>query len=278
MQIRSMARRASMAARGSLAVLPHLRALEDVETFCLFVGYARSGHSLVGQMLDAHPEAVVAHELDALAFLRYPRPVLYGMLIRRARDFATTGSGWTGYSYRISGQWQGRYNTIRVIGDKKGGKTTGRLGEDPDLLRRLRARVGVPVKIVLVTRNPFDNIATLARRNGGDFEQALEYYTLRYKVVERLRADVGEDLLHLRHEDLVADPRRELSRLCDLFGLAPYPDYLEACAGVVLESPHRTSQEVAWPNHVREDVQDLTARFSFLHGYEQPLPPELELR
>ena len=34
---------------------------DDVERVCLFIGYQRSSHSLVGSILDAHPEAAIAH-------------------------------------------------------------------------------------------------------------------------------------------------------------------------------------------------------------------------
>ena len=51
-----------------------------------------------------------------------------------------------------------------MIGDKKGGKSTLRLGERPELLDRLAATVAVPVKIIQVVRNPYDNIATMHRR------------------------------------------------------------------------------------------------------------------
>jgi hypothetical protein len=33
----------------------------DVHAFCLFDGYSRSGHSLVGALLDAHPKITIAH-------------------------------------------------------------------------------------------------------------------------------------------------------------------------------------------------------------------------
>jgi hypothetical protein len=36
----------------------------------LFVGYSRSGHSLVGALLDAHPEIPVAYEANALKLVR----------------------------------------------------------------------------------------------------------------------------------------------------------------------------------------------------------------
>jgi hypothetical protein len=49
------------------------RSFDEVERFCLFAGYARSGHSIVGAVLDAHREAVIAHELEVTA------PVLAGI-------------------------------------------------------------------------------------------------------------------------------------------------------------------------------------------------------
>ena len=43
---------------------------ETIQLYCMFVGYPRSGHSLVGTLLDAHPDIVIAHELDALRHIR----------------------------------------------------------------------------------------------------------------------------------------------------------------------------------------------------------------
>ena len=39
---------------------------ERVESFCLFVGHRRTGHTLVRALLDAHPAMVISHELNAL--------------------------------------------------------------------------------------------------------------------------------------------------------------------------------------------------------------------
>jgi hypothetical protein len=35
----------------------------------MFIGYLRSGHSLIASLLDAHPNAIATHELDALKFV-----------------------------------------------------------------------------------------------------------------------------------------------------------------------------------------------------------------
>ena len=40
-----------------------------LETIILFIGYSRSGHSLVGSLLDAHPEILVSHELHLMKHL-----------------------------------------------------------------------------------------------------------------------------------------------------------------------------------------------------------------
>lgn len=33
-----------------------------IENFCMFIGYPRSGHSLIAALLDAHPEVVMGME------------------------------------------------------------------------------------------------------------------------------------------------------------------------------------------------------------------------
>lgn len=66
---------------------------EEVEAYCMFLGYARSGHSLLGSLLDAHPDVVIAHELDALRYLRgaFGRAQVYSLILQNARRFADGG-------------------------------------------------------------------------------------------------------------------------------------------------------------------------------------------
>lgn len=62
-------------------------AFGGVENFCMFIGYPRSGHDLVSSLLDAHPNAVIAHELDALERVRerIARQKLYKLLVDNSR-------------------------------------------------------------------------------------------------------------------------------------------------------------------------------------------------
>lgn len=98
----------------------------EVDTYCLFIGYPRSGHSVVGSFLDAHPDMLFAHQLGDLKYIRgrYGRRQLYYLIVRNSRRFMTNGRVWAGYSYEVPNQWQGRWRNLRVIGDKQGSGVT----------------------------------------------------------------------------------------------------------------------------------------------------------
>src|SRR5215207_7292340 len=92
----------------------------------MFIGYPRSGHSLVGALLDAHPNAIIAHELNALECVEkgVDKGCIFQLVLENSRKFAKSGRRWEGYSYKVSNQWQGRFERLLVIGDKKGGGST----------------------------------------------------------------------------------------------------------------------------------------------------------
>lgn len=254
---------------------------DSVATYCMFIGYPRSGHSLVGSLLDAHPDAVVAHELDALRLVQagFRRNQVFSLILRNAQAQGLHRQHV--YDYSVPNQWQGRFRRIKVIGDKKGGRSTRRLAECPDLLTRLERLVGVPTRFVHVVRNPFDNIATMfLRHSEGPSESGahpaadpsltatIDTYTLLCDTVATVKAAVGPAaMLDLRHEDLLRDPATHLSELTRFVGLEAPADYLGDCAGILYTSPNRTRDRVTWTRDLTARVQALVDRFDFLAGY-----------
>ena len=92
----------------------------------LFIGYARSGHSLIGAILDAHPEIIIPHEFKAISKWDYykqeTKTRLFFDLHSLSRFQAMFGNraasrpGRINYSYNVPGQWQGTYKEkITVI-------------------------------------------------------------------------------------------------------------------------------------------------------------------
>lgn len=244
---------------------------ERVEAYCMFIGHGRSGHSLTGALLNAHPDAVIAHELDAFLYLRYglSRNQLYALLLERDQWFMrAAGAQWAGYSYAVPNQWQGRFRRLRIIGDKKGGTSSARLGDRPELLTKLRDLVRVPIRIVHVTRNPFDNIATISRRTETPLRSCVDEYFRLCKTNERILAECDpSETMTLRHEDFLKSPRAELLTLWRFLGADCSEDYLDDCASIVQTSPSRTRLRAEWTGELKRAIQDQILRYQFLEGY-----------
>lgn len=265
--------------RDAARVLPEAWArtssFDEVETFCLFVGYSRSGHSLVAACLDAHRHAAIAHEQKTLLYVHggFRGKLLSALLLRNTETVGHT-RGWRGrrpYDYEIPWPWQGRVERLRVLGDKDGEDAACRFESDPWLLDRLRQAVDVPVRFVHVVRNPFDNVATMANRAAetGPFDLAAAVARYRYLVGANAQVldRVGDAALTVHHDAFVAHPEAELGRLCRWLGLDPEPDYLAACASIVFERPRRTRDSVEWPAALRTEIEALIDRTPFLSRY-----------
>lgn len=242
---------------------------QSVKAYCLFVGYPRSGHSLFGSLIDAHPEAVIAHELDALRYLQagFTRSQVYSLILGNARRHGDRREHV--YDYTVAGQWQGRHRQIAVIGDKKGGRSTRRLAQQPGLLDRLNRAVGVPVRFVHVVRNPFDNIATILARTMPEqgLGAAIAEYLRLCHTVDQLRRRAPAAFLDVRLESLVADPHAVVGRVCAFLGLDASAGYLDACAAIVFPSPRRTRLDAPWTPELRAEVERAVDDHDFLHGY-----------
>jgi hypothetical protein len=245
-----------------------------VEAVCLFVGYPRSGHSLVGSLLDAHPDVVIAHEAKALQRVtrkRLSREELFALLLENSRGQAERAGGRraSGYSYVVPGQWQGRTRMLRVIGDKTGAKTTRTIGKTADALEDFERVVGVPVRLIHVVRNPYDVVARMAlTREDGSIGSARERFARLASINGGLIAGGSHPVLTIRHENVVRRPKEELAGACEFLGVEADDDYLDACASIVFESPNRTRSLVEWPPGEIEAVRDVIDRHSFLAGYD----------
>jgi len=242
----------------------------DLERYCFFIGYSRSGHTLIGTALNAHPEVVIAHELDAVRYIRhgFRRLQLFSLILQRDQHFGTMGRTWSGYKYDIPGQFQGRFERLRVLGDKRARSSALQIAERPELLERLRREVEVPIRVLHVTRNPFDNIATEARRHKMSLSEATAWYERICKAVRVVRPLLdSSELVDLRYEDFAGDPGPSLAALCRFLGVQPEGSYLESCAGIVWSTPNRTRDAVVWSGPERAGVERLIETYDVLGSY-----------
>jgi hypothetical protein len=271
---RRMLRRMKRASISHLEAFRHRRDFSHVRSYCSFLGYPCSGHSIVASLLNAHPRMVIANELDALQLLEegYSRERVFGLLLARDAEFEANGrilhTMPPYYDLNVPGQSQGSYEQLEVIGDKHGHQTAVRLHRQPDLLDRLRTLIGVPLQVVHVVRNPYDNIATLASRRQHELTTAIEDYAELCEAVADVRSRLAPgELADVRSEDFTADPEKQLAELCRFLHVEPTERYLRDCAGVVRRSVSRTRDGFSWTDADRRRVDGLIERYPVLTGY-----------
>ena len=162
-----------------------LEVVNRVENFLMFVGYPRSGHSIIGSLLDAHPHIAIAHEYMLMANWKYlsdrektsdlvnpfmnDKDYLFNVLYRQSfwdsQISRSEKNSRKNYTLDVDYPWQGAYDKyLSIIGDKSGGMTTNVYLNSsdtfPQYLEELKRTVKVPVKVIHAVRNPFDLIST----------------------------------------------------------------------------------------------------------------------
>jgi hypothetical protein len=281
------------------------RGLREGETRTLvqFLGFPRSGHSVVGALLDAHPDAVVAHELDLLGLVAKGIPVRSALALAEdnSRRFAEQGRFWNGYSYEVAGGFGGAARRLRVIGDKKGDRALDALVDDPSLASRLARETGLDPAWIVVVRNPFDNIATMELRRGRTYDRlrvahgggerfeeklretqgrdiaeavsadTVDAYARRLeglaKATDRLEAE-GGSVIVVHHDEFSSHPVAELARIAGRLGLEAEPGWLEGASQTVRPAS-RSRDRVRWSTGLLERVERMIGASDLLAPYRE---------
>ena len=243
----------------------------SIQTYCMFVGYPRTGHSLIGSLLDAHPRIVIAHELDALKLfqLGFSRRQVFHLLLENSKKMAATGRNHSGYSYEVPDQWQGRFEQLQVLGDKKGATSAMRFYLSPRLLEFVRNKIGDHLKFVHVIRNPYDVLATMTRRSPRKtLDTHIDVFFQLCSSIERLKKEIEPAQIHdVRLESFIENPKPHLQDLCSFLGVQAESRYLESCAAIVFKSPKKSRFDIEWDSKSIAKVRERMEPFSFLSDY-----------
>lgn len=246
-----------------------------VHSCVLLIGHVKSGGTLLGAMLDAHPEIAFADEVDVVAQLAagLDREQVFHLITRASRREAlggrVTARRLEPYSLSIPGQWQGRETTLRVVGDSRAGPTTRALGDHPAQLVALETALA-PARVVFVhvVRNPFEPIGAMVRRSGRTVSDAVADHRAQCERLIRIRARLSPECLYtVRYEDLVARPADHLRGLLSLLDVEIRDDHLAACGALVQRGPARDRDRIPWTADDLEAVRATIERIDFLAGY-----------
>lgn len=246
---------------------------DSIHTYCMFIGYSKSGKTFLSSLLDAHPHIVFANELPVLRYvdIGFDRRQIFYLILENSRTFTEAGRSSRGCSYQVPNQWQGRFNQqIKVIGDNKGEGTTLRLRGRLWMLQRLQNTIGIKIKFIHLIRNPFDNISYMAmvRKSKLNLEQCIDYYFGLCETMLDIKNVIDDDsLLEIRYECFVAKPRYHLENICNFLGVDAPDNYLDDCVSVVFKQPVKSRYDVNWNQELIDSVYKKIESFPFLDGY-----------
>jgi len=193
-----------------------------VQGHVFVVGFPRSGTTLLGQVLGAHPQVTALDELETLgepgvAFLTDD-----GGLARLAKAPAS----------ELAPFREGYWSRMEAMGLALAGRTLVDKLPMNTLGLPLIARLFPTAKVVFVRRDPRDVVLSCFRRqfvmNGANWEflsleSAARFYAAVMALAQAYMDALPLDLQVLRYEDLIADFAGETGRLMEFLGLPQDP-------------------------------------------------------
>ena len=248
------------------------RFYNKLEKICLFIGFPRSGHTLVSCLIDAHQNIILSNEEDVLWLVKngYTKKQVYYRILNNARREAKKGRQISGYEFHVANQWNGKFENVKVIGDKQGPLTVTRLIINKHLFAKMKNYFKIPVKYIHVIRNPYDNIQTIAKKDFGGIELqvAAELYFVLCKAIDIIEKQIDRNnILFIRHEAIIKSPEVVLKEICSFFEVEASTDYLQDCGKIVYNTPHQSRFEGNWTPELINWVADQIAKYEFLNGY-----------
>ncbi|MEM0914776.1 MAG: hypothetical protein AAGK09_09230 [Planctomycetota bacterium] len=247
---------------------------DRVQNFAFFVSPARSGHSVIGQLLSAHPDVIFSDELGVVTKIDegYSADQVFALIRAQDLHLQNRGRAKSGYDYRVDGAWQNVTNKHPVtIGDAKGARATAMLATNAAFADKIRASVGVPIRAIVHLRDPFDIVGSRVKRRGRKLDDAiLGIRGIHDSVVAALATLREEERLIQYHEDVIADPVAAFERMFAFLGVEPNDQAVQACAGKLWSRPHAARKATDWPDDAVAELRDLIDRSPILGRYTDP--------
>ena len=237
----------------------------SLQAFALVIGNARSGTTIVGSILNSHPEMLCANETKASrAFWQeWTREEIVAELESNCAD-PDQKSRFSAWGYAIPSAVK---SSVTLLADKIWNPTLLLVAGNIGLLNRLSETMGAPVRLIHCVRNPFDAIATMHRRSGAPLEDRMLWYFMHCEAAEMLIAR-GDRPLHLvRHEELTADAEGVAGSMFRWLGYDADRAHLAQVRAAVHPEPNRSRNAVTWPQDLIREIEARAANYAFLNGY-----------
>ena len=280
--------------------------IAGVEKFVFFTGYPRSGHSIVGSLIDAHPNVLIS--VSFLLFSKLlsnstgvqDRETMFKEIHKKSFHYSMISpkKDKKRYTLDVPGSWAGRFvGGLKVIGDK-----SARAAPDAylklnnqtqfkEMYQRLQDLVKAPLHVIHVVRNPFDIIATSvlyeyghehvhngpkARYNFTEEHRLVDHKLLKKlakavmekaRAVHEMKSLCNMTVLEIHNEDLVQRPAATVTQICRFLQVPCPSRYVAACVDKVFPVVSKTRSKVEWSHDLRQWVEQEIKKYPFFNRY-----------
>lgn len=238
--------------------------------FLNFMGYPRSGHTLVAAILNANPNVICSNQQNVYSLMENMDKQQLLNVVYNASDI--------GYFKDTTRIVSVPKQEITVIGDKTGHRTVEILKGKPFRLGQLKEIINVPFKWIHVVRNPYDNLATWGllnyqnkMKNGQkttpriELDSVIKKYSLLNETISKLRK--SEDVLTVNHEYVITRMHNTLEEMANFLGISFDPQWRDNVRATVWKRPRITRNKLAWTAIQKQTVAKIIERYPWLNGY-----------
>ena len=271
---------------------------KGIKKLLLFAGWPRSCGSFVGSILDGHPNMIIANIFSLFpklesGKLKFEISTIFNALyeftqVDKEEGQRANAEEKKGYQLMFDDMYQGTFvDHVDVIGEKHALGLPNLYMHHPEkfksILGTLQKKLGIPVYIIRVIRNPYDNIATWAMYEKYHLEGILQFkkdtkekgvkfndsaildrisrlYFKAYKATEdiKLLADESTDIYCA---ELIRNPEAEIRRICSFLEVECYQEYVSSVVSHVYPSDSSTRDYVQWPKNISTFIENSIRTF-----------------
>lgn len=234
--------------------------------FLSFMGYPRSGHTLIAAILNANPNVICSNQLNIFDSNNIDL------------DYIKSYSMNTGTWKKSTQIAHVPKEEIKVIGDKTGHRTLVVLKNEPRKLGIVKSQVNVPIKWIHVVRNPYDNLATWALLNyqnkmkkgnkitqKATLDDVIQKYRELNQTIDKLKK--SEDVLTVNHEYIITRMHNTLEEMANFLEISFDPIWRDNVRNAVWKKPRITRNKIKWTPQQKASVDNIIQQYSWLDGY-----------
>ena len=246
----------------------------DFKSFCLIIGNSRSGSTILGSIVDAHPNAVVANEtMASQSFWKgMSKGDIISEIVENSAANYRSGRQSEDYQYQIGASPESK-SSVCVYGDKIWNPATLLLHGDYDLISKLESQLAARVVLIASIRNPFDTIATMHRRSHAPIKDRIRWFFMHCEALAAIEEKTEQsNFLMSYHEHLIDCPNEEISRICRALMLPIDDHHLDNVKRLLYRRPSKSGATLDWTLAEVDEVLERMQRFPFLAVYEDQAP------